>query len=148
MLTSLCGQVSTPTASFPLDTKYNKYKIVFATIELAALIFAPLHTKGEGCALTADRSALIAAAEAQIQTVFYIETLHAQMLLTKYTEAACRSESGQHVASQPNRLPKPVKRRKSVLIETLKPAGLSHVNLCKHLTVQASGRSHGIHSKF
>lgn len=49
--------------------------------ELATLIFAALHKRGDWYALNSDKSALIA--EAKNQTFLYIEVLHAQMLLTK-----------------------------------------------------------------
>lgn len=62
-----------------------KYEIVFATMELAVLIFAALHKGRDRYALKADKSALMAAAEAKIQTFFYIEMLHGQMLL-KYRD--------------------------------------------------------------
>lgn len=70
------------------------------------------------------------------------------MLLTKYTEALCLGEI-ESACCQPTKVTsRTVQCCKSVLIETLKPPGLSHMNLCKHLTVQASGRNNRIHTKF
>lgn len=112
-------------------------------VELAALIFAAFH-KERPISLKADKSALI---EAKTKTFLYVEMLHAQMLLAKYTEPCAAVTLGKRVASQPHWPPEPVKHCKSVLIETLKPAGLSHMNLCKHLTVQASGRNNRVHSQ-
>ena len=62
--------------------------------ELAALTSAALHQKRDWYALKADKSAPIAAAEVKIQTLLYVETLHVQMLLSKYTEALYLSETG------------------------------------------------------
>lgn len=50
-----------------------------------------LSTRRDSYALKADNSALT---EAKPETFFYIEVLHAQMLLTKYTEALCHSDTG------------------------------------------------------
>jgi len=46
LLTSLGKQISIPITNLPLATKYsNKYEIVFAMTELAALTSAALHQK-------------------------------------------------------------------------------------------------------
>lgn len=66
------------------------------------------------------------------------------MLLTKYTEALCLGEIGSACCQPTKVTSRTVQCCKSVLIETLKPPGLSHMNL----TVQASGRNNRIHIKF
>lgn len=70
------------------------------------------------------------------------------MLLTKYTEALCLGET-ESARCQPTKgTSRTVQCCKYVLIETLKPPGLSHMNLCKDLTVQVSDRNNRIHTKF
>lgn len=61
--------MSTPITNPSPTPKYsNKYGIVCALTELATVIFAALHKKGDQNTLKAEKPALIAAAEAKPQT--------------------------------------------------------------------------------
>lgn len=141
-------QISTPITNLPLTTKYsNKYDIVFAMTELAALILQP-----------SQEERLIRSQSWEISTDSSSSTnpdipLYWSVYTTKASHQIHRGPVPQRdwdsvLLSQQNWPPEPVKSCKSVLIETLKPAGLSHMNSCKRLTVQASGRNNRIHSKF
>lgn len=72
----------------------NKYGIVFALTELAAVIFAALHKGRDQNTLKAEKISTDSNSRSQNPDIPYIEMLEEQMLLTKYTQTLCLSETG------------------------------------------------------